>query len=196
MPRKAGLQELQRPHSPSSCSTHRPWTRLSSNCPGISWSIIRQEICLSEQRCSCCRPLPPQCERGTFPLSPGSSPAAERARDAYSGSFQTTTHLQEPNFHHICFSSSCFLGPAGWAGLVFEPPGPQMCHGMTQKRQYFPLERTCVCAIASSSQSRLFQGLGEKKSTDESRGGKKCLGAAVRGDDLGLTGLTTMQKWS
>lgn len=59
---------------PSSCSTRRRWTRLSSKCPGISWSIIRQEICLSERCCSCCRPLPPWCERCTFPLSPSLQP--------------------------------------------------------------------------------------------------------------------------
>lgn len=49
--------------------------------------------------------------RSPFPRR--SSPACESVQDAYSGFFQTTTHLQEPNCHHIYFSSSCFPWPGG-----------------------------------------------------------------------------------
>lgn len=96
-------------------------------------------------------------------------------------SFRPRLICKSPTVITFIFLPPASLGLAGWAGLVFGPPGPQMCHGMMQKRQYFPLERMCFCAIASSSQSRLFKGLGGKKSTDGNKGGKKCWGAVVRG---------------
>lgn len=101
-------------------------------------------------------------------------------------SFRPRLICKSPTVITFIFLPPASLGLAGWVEMVSGPLGPQMCHRMTQKHQYFPLEWMSFCAIASSSHSRLFKGLGEKRSTDGKKGGKKCLGAGGRGRLLGF----------
>lgn len=115
----------------------------------------------------------------------------------FSGLFQTKTHLQEPNCHHIYFSSSCFSWPGVLGSDGMWTQGTPDVLWNDAEASIFSLWTDGVfCRSPTRCSQGCLRAWVRRKAPMETKEGRNAWLQWSGGDDLFLTGPIMMQKWS